>query len=205
MKFDILADQKVIDTTSKALKAKGYEVLVVPDKAAALAKIKTLIPQGASLMNGASVTLEQIGFVDYLKAGVHGWNNLHEAVLKEKDPEKQKQLRRQAVVSDYYLGSVHALTQTGEFLIASNSGSQLPHVVFTSSNLIFVVGTQKIVPDLDMAMKRLKEYVVPLEDKHMKALYGMGTNLSKILIFNSESPFTKRTIHLILVKEKLGI
>ena len=83
-----------------------------------------------------------------LKAGSHGWNNLHAGVLAEKDPEKQKALRRQALLSDYYLGSVHGLSETGEMLIASNSGSQLPHITFSSPNVIFVVGTQKIVPTL---------------------------------------------------------
>lgn len=204
MGFNTLAKDEIIDVTLKSLLAKGYDAVVVNSGGEAMAKIKTLIPRGASVMNGSSVTLEQIGFVDYLKAGVHGWNNLHAKVLKEKDPVKQSLVRRQATVSDYYLGSVHALTQTGEWLNGSNSASQLPSIVFNSSNLIFVVGIQKIVPDLEIAMKRLKEYVVPLEDKHMKDLYGMGTNLSKILIFNRESPFSTRKIHLILVKEKLG-
>ncbi len=204
MEFNKLANQEVIEITVKALRAKGYQVAVAADAAEALAKIKTLIPQGASVMNGSSLTLEQIGYVDYLKKGGHGWLDLHAQVNQENDKVKRDQLRRQAVLSDFYLGSVHALAQSGEFLIASNSGSQLPHIVFTSPNLIFVVGVQKIVPDLAAAMKRLKEYVVPLEDKHMKELYGFGTNLSKILTFNLENPVTKRTIHLILVNEKLG-
>ncbi len=155
-------------------------------------------------MNGASVTLEQIGFVDYLKSGEHGWNNLHEGILAEKDPDKQKLLRNQAVLSDYYLGSVHALIETGEFVIASNTGSQLPHIVFTSPNLIFVVSTKKIVPSLPEAMKRLMEYVVPLEDKHMREKYGVGTAPNKILTFNGESSSSKRNIKMILVNEDLG-
>ena len=204
MEYNKLANQEEITTTAKALQTKGYQVSVVANKTEALAKIKTLIPKGASVMNGSSVTLEQIGYVDYLKTGGHGWLDLHARVNQENDKAKRDRLRRQSVISDFYLGSVHALAQTGEFLIASNSGSQLPNLVFTSSNLIFVVGAQKIVPDLATAMKRLKEYVVPMEDKHMKALYGFGTNLSKILTFNLENPVTKRKIHLILVKAKLG-
>src|SRR3989344_64470 len=203
MAFDVLADQSVIETTIKALQAKNYEAEAVVSGAEALVKIKALIPEGVSVMNGSSLTLEQICFVDYFKAGVHGWNNLHETVLKEKDPVKQSLLRRQATISDFYLGSVHALTQTGEFLIASNSGSQLPSIVFNSSNLIFVVGTQKIVPDLTTAMKRLEEYVLPLENKHMQDLYGVGSQISKVLIFRAESTFSQRKIHLILVKEEL--
>jgi len=106
-------------------------------------------------MNGASRTLEEIGYVDYLKSGTHGWKNLHEEILAEKDPATQALLRKQSVLSDYYLGSAHAVTQTGELVIASNSGSQLPHLAYTSPNIILVVGTHKIVPTLQDALARI--------------------------------------------------
>jgi len=204
MSYDTIVDNNSITKTITALKGKGIEAEVVQTRAEALTKIKELIPAGVSVMNGASVTLEEVGFVDYLKEGKHGWNNLHEAILAEKDPAKQSALRRQSVLSDYYLGSVHALAETGELVIASNTASQLPHVVFTSPNIIFVVGAQKIVPTLDEAMKRLREYVVPLEDKHMQDLYGFNTALNKIVIWNGESPMNKRKVRMILVNEKLG-
>ena len=192
------------EVASKALTEKGYEVFNVKTGAEALAKIKEIIPEGASVMNGSSVTLEQIGFVEYLKSGEHKWNNLHKGIFEEKDPAKQSQLRREAVLSDYYLGSVHALAETGEFIVASNSGSQLPHIVFTSPNLIFVVSTKKIVADLPAAMKRLEEHVLPLEDKHMMEKYGVGTKDNKILIVKGESQMTHRKINFILVDEDLG-
>lgn len=182
----------------------GLEPILVPNKEAAFQTIKELIPAGASVMNGSSVTLEEIGFIDYLKSGTHPWKNLHAEILAEPDKQKQSELRRQSVLSDYYLGSVHALSESGEFVIASNTGSQLPHIVFTSPNIIFVVGIQKIVPTLSEAMKRLEEYVVPLEDEHMKKLYGFGTMLSKIVIFRRENKIVNRRIRLLLVQEKLG-
>src|SRR5437763_12588403 len=114
MKYNTLATKEIIDETIKNLAANNVEGIFVNTGAEALAKIKELIPAGASVMNGASVTLEQAGFVDYLKGGTHGWNNLHEGILAEKDPAKQSALRKQAALSDYYLGSVHALAETGE-------------------------------------------------------------------------------------------
>jgi hypothetical protein len=186
------------------LKSNGIDSFVVDSSSDALAKIKQLIPPGSSVMNGASKTLDQIGYIDYLKEGRHGWNNLHQAIVDEKDPTKQAALRRQSVLSDYYLGSVHALTEAGEFIVASNTGSQLPHIVFTSPNLIFVVGNQKIVPDMAQAMKRLEDYVVPLEDQHMLTKYGIHTLLSKIVIFKHENPMFGRKVTVILVKEPLG-
>jgi L-lactate utilization protein LutC len=204
MNYNILATKEAVDKTIKALNSKNIETFLVKNGPEALEKIKELIPQGASVMNGASVSLEQIGFVDYLKSGTHGWKNLHEAILAEKDPAKQAILRKQSVLSDYYLGSVHALIENGEFIIASNTGSQLPYIVFTSPNLIFVVSTKKIVPNLTEAMKRLEEHVVPLEDKHMMEKYGVNTALNKIVIFKNENHMLGRKVRMILVKEDLG-
>jgi hypothetical protein len=204
MEYDTLASKKTVEKTVAALEAKNFEVFIVENGAAALAKIKELIPAGASVMNGSSRTLEQIGYIDYLKEGEHGWNNPKVAILAEKDKAKQAELRRLSVLSDFYLGSVHALAENGEFVIGSNTASQMPHVVFTSPNLIFVVSTKKIVPTLADAMQRLEEHVVPLEDQNMKQRYGMGTALNKILIFKGESPHNERKLRMILVQENLG-
>lgn len=204
MNYNTLVGIESVEKTAESLRAKGYEVVVVESGKEALEKIKQLIPKGASVMNGSSVTLEQIGYIDYLKSGAHGWDDLHKKVTEEKDQAKRVALRKQSALADFYLGSVHALTEEGEFLIASNTGSQLPSVVYTSDNLIFVVGTQKIVPTLPDAFRRLEDYVVPLEDEHMKKLYGSGTRLSKIVVFKHESTYSTRKVRFILVKEKLG-
>lgn len=204
MNYSKLASQEMIDKVITALKERNVEAIVVKNKAEALAKIKELIPHGASVNNGSSTTLSEIGYVDYLKSGTHGWNNLHAAVIAEKDPVRQAELRNASLFAEYYLGSVHALAETGEMIIASASGSQLPPIVFTSKNVIFVVGTQKIQATYEEAMKRVREYVVPLEDKRMKSTGAAGTVLAKIVTFEREPAFMGRSIRVILVKEKLG-
>lgn len=203
-KFDAIADQESITKVTSALKEHGIQSIVVDTGAQAHEKVLELIPKGVSVMNGSSRTLEQIGFIEHLKSGDHGWNNMHETIVTEKDPAKQAQFRKQALLADYYLGSVHAVTEEGEFIVASNSGSQLPHIAFSSANLILVVGVQKIVANIEEGMKRLKEYVMPLEDVNMKQKYGVGTTLNKLLIFKGENPMSGRKVTMILVKEKLG-
>jgi L-lactate utilization protein LutC len=203
MAYDTLASEESIQKVLAALPARNFLGEVVATKADALARIQALIPAGSEVMTGSSVTLEQIGLVDILKSGSHPWKNLKDEILAEKDPAKQSALRKQASLSDYFLGSVHALTESGEVMVASNSGSQLPSYAYTSANVIWIVGTQKIVPTLDAGMKRLTEYVVPLEDAHMKSLGASGTNLSKLLFYFKENSPTRK-IHLILVQEKLG-
>ena len=204
MDYTRLASDEQIQETVAGLAERNVQATVVASGADALATIKEWIPAGASVMNGSSQTLQEIGYIDYLKAGQHGWRNLHAEVLAEPDEAKQVLLRKQAVLSDYYLGSVHGLSKTGEFVIASNTGSQLPHIVFTSQYLIFVVGIQKIVPTLAAAIERLEQYVVGREDESMRKQYGMGTILSKMLIFRHENPSGGRNVRMILVREVLG-
>jgi len=204
MNYNTLASKDSIKKTMDELKDRGHLPELVESRIEALQRIKDLIPHGASVMNGSSRTLEEIGFVDYLKEGNHGWNNLHEAIIAEKGPAQQAVLRKQSVLSDFYLGSAHAVTEKGEMLIASNSGSQLPHIAFTSPNLIFVVGAQKITPTLTDAFDRLEKHVVPLEDERMQKAMGTGTYPSKVLIVNKEQPFMGRKSLVIFVNEKLG-
>ncbi len=198
-----LASDETIKKTVASLKERNINVVVVATRAEALEKIKELIPAGAGVMNGSSVTLQEIGFVDYLQKGNHKWKNIHEDILKEKDPVKQVELRKQSVSTPYFLGSVHAITEEGQVIVASASGSQIPSYAFTSDNVIWVAGAQKIVPDLDSAMKRLNEYVIPLENKRMQGVGYPGTILGRVLIFEREI-MPNRHITLILVKEKLG-
>jgi L-lactate utilization protein LutB len=203
-KYNTLASQESLSKTVDALIANGFQPEIVENKTEALERIKELIPKGASVHNGSSTTLQEIGYIDYLKLHTHGWNNLHEAILAETDPDKQTVLRRESAFSDYYLGSVHALSETGEMVIASNSGSQLPHLVFTSPNIILVVGTQKIVPTLGDAMDRLESHVIPLEDERALGAYNVHTMKAKTLILHKENPMMGRNVKIILVKEELG-
>lgn len=202
--FDTLSTESVMAETAKMLAARGFLPEVVQNSGEALAKVKSLIPAGASVMNGSSRTLQEIGFVDYLKGGTHGWNNVHETILAEKDPAKQADLRKQGALADFYIGSVHSLTHAGELVIASNSGSQLPHLAFTSPHIILVVGAQKITPDMNTALARVNEHVFPLEDARMKEVGMGGSWISKLLILSREPGFAGRKVHVILVNEKLG-
>ncbi len=204
MDYTKLASPESVERASRALVANRFTSVVLQSGAEALEYIKTHIPKAASVMNGSSTTLEEIGFVEYLKSGMHGWKNLHADVLTEQNKEKQADLRRHSVISDYYLGSVHALSEAGELVIASNTGSQLPHLAYTSPNIILVVGTQKITPNLVAAIERLEKHVIPLENEHMKKLYGQGTQYNKTLILRGESTMMGRSVTVLFVNEKLG-
>ena len=202
MPYDILASEEAINKTAAALTAKKYNVAVVNDRVAALAKLKEMIPAGSDVMTGGSVTLDEIGFTDLLKSGAGGWVNWKEKIFTEKDQAKQMELRKQSSSASYYLASAHALVEDGTIVQASASGSQLPSAAMLSPHMVFVVGAQKIVPSLDDAMKRVVEYVFPLEDKRQKTFGNPGSIVNKILITYGDL-FPGR-ITVILAKEKLG-
>jgi L-lactate utilization protein LutC len=203
MKYDTLASKDVIKRTMEALKARNIDVEVVDTKEDALKKIKKLIPAGKEVMTGGSTTLDQIGFTELLISGKHPWKNLKGVILSEKDPARQMELRKKSITSEYFLGSIHAVAETGEILIVNATGSSIPSYAFSSDNVIWIVGTQKIVPTLEDGFKRIREYCVPLEDNRMKNIGYQGTTIGKYLIFERETN-ENRKINLIFVNEKLG-
>jgi len=203
MKYDALASKNVIKRTMDALKARNINVELVDTKEDALRIINKLIPPGKEVMTGGSTTLDQIGFTELLKSGKHPWKNLKGQLLSEKDPARQMELRKKSVTSEYFLGSVHAVAETGEILIVNATGSSIPSDAFSSDNVIWIVGTQKIVHTLEVGFRRIREYCVPLEDKRMKSIGYSGTTIGKYLIFEREIN-ENRKINLIFVNEKLG-
>lgn len=200
--FAKLASEGSIKKVASSLEEKGIKVEVLDSKEEALKKLKEIIPDGAEVMTGSSTTLDQIGFTSLLESGKHPWKNLKEAIVNEKDQAKQTELRKKSVLSEYFLGSVHAITEDGKVLTASNSGSQLPAYAYTSPNVVWVAGTQKIVAEFDQGLKRIYEYCLPLEKERAQKAYGINSNVSKILVINKE-PIPGR-VRMILVKEKLG-
>jgi hypothetical protein len=203
-KWERLPSQETIDRTIAGLKSRGINAEFVPNRQEALELVARLIPAGAELMTASSRTLDEIGFLALLKSGKHQWTSLNDVVYGEKDPVKRAELRRRSINVDYFLGSVHAITETGETIVASASGSQIPSYAFTSKNVIWVAGAQKIVSSLEEGLRRVREYSLNLEIARMKSLGYPGSMIAKILIVEREPAMLGRKVSMILVNEKLG-
>ena len=202
MKWEKIPNEKVFNETVEAVKFRGVDVIVVNNREEALEKIKKIIPNGVSIMSGSSETLKEIEFNEFLKSKDHGWKDIHEEILNENDKEKQSDLRRRALIAEYFLGSVNAIAKTGELVACDASGSRVGAYLFAAKKLILVAGFQKITGSLEDAIKRVREYVYPLENERAKKVYGMPSTTGKWVIIEREI-FPNR-ITLILVKEKLG-
>ena len=200
--WDELADETSIKKTVDSLTAAGIDVLVVDNGAAAKAKVLEMLPKGAEVMNMSSVTLETLGLVKEINES----GNYDSVKNKLKQMDRKTQgvvMQKLGAAPEWAVGSVHAVSLDGHILIASNTGSQLSANAYSSAHVIWVVGTQKIVADLEEARTRVYEYCLPTEDKHMRELYGTGSNVSKLLQISREK--VPHRLTLIFVKEKLGV
>lgn len=205
MDYAALPTLEHIQRTLEAVRARGINAELVETKEEALTRVQALIPPEAMVMTGGSVTLQQIGFEALLINGNHPWRNFKADLLAEKDPAKQSVLRRQGTLAEFFLGSVNAVAETGELVFASGTGSQLPAYAYSSRNVIWVSGVQKITPTLDDALRRVREYVLPLEDQRQKSVGNRnGSYIGRILIFEYEPAFLRRNLTLILVNQILG-
>lgn len=199
-RFGQLADAETISRAATALKQNGIEAVIVENSAQAKQKLLALLPENAEVMNMTSMTLETISVVTEVLAS--GRYRPVRKTFEQMDKEQKREKAKLGAAPEYVVGSVHAVTEDGRVLVASNTGSQLPAYAYGSAKVIWVIGAQKIVKDFDEAMKRLYEYALPLEDERARKAYGTGSNVSKILIINNEVKPDRITA--IIVKEKLG-
>ena len=202
-KWNQLASKESIDKAIKALKVNGIDAKFVQTGEEAKKEVLAIIPEGAEVMNMTSVTLDTIGLPQDLNES--GKYNSVRSKLNSMNRETQRlEMQKLDVAPEWSVGSVHAVTEDGHVLIASNTGSQLPAYASGAAHVIWVVGAQKIVKNTDEGMKRIYEYVLPLESARLNKAYNltMGSFVSKLLIVNREIKQGRITV--ILVNEKLG-
>lgn len=173
----------------------GFEVYSFETEAEVKAKVLELVPQGSEIMTMTSTTLNQLGLSDVLNS-----DQYHS--IRTRLMAGDAETKPLALSPEFAVGSVHAVTESGELVIASATGSQLPAYVYGAKNVIFVVSTQKIVPSLDAAFKRIYDYVLPLENERALKAYGVNSSVNKLLILNQE-PVPGRT-KILFVNQKLG-
>ncbi len=200
-KWDVLADEQSIQKAVTSLKANGIEVFVVENGKEAKKKILELIPKGSQVMTATSQTINQIGLSQAIDES-GDYRSTRKEIVSLSESEARNAARRINTTVEYVVGSVHAVTEDGKVIIASNTGSQLPAYAFSAEHVIWVVGTQKITKDLDEGIERLYEYVLKLESERLKKQYGVPSNVSKLLIVNKE--INPDRIKMVLIKEKLG-
>jgi hypothetical protein len=200
-RWGTMADDARVKRTMAALEANGISALRAADTAEAKRIVLDLIPEGSQVHSGASQSLELAGILAEIETSGR-YEPLRPRIWSMDRATQADEIRRMSAAPDVMLGSVHAVTETGSLLTASMSGSQLGPYASGAGRVILLVGTQKIVSDVDEGLQRIDEYALPLEDARAQAAYGIRSYVNKVLIINRE--ITPGRITVVFVDEVLG-
>jgi hypothetical protein len=199
--FTKLANEAQIQHTVSALEANNMKTIVVQTGEEAKRIVLDLVPQGAEVYANQSATLDKIGLREEFDQSGR-YKAVRPKVLSLDRKTQADEIRRLRSAPDYIIGSVQAITENGQVLTSSFGGSQLGAYAYGSAKVIWVVGTQKLVKNLDEGFRRIEEYSYPLEDARLMSTFKMHSAIGKTLIVNREVVPGRITI--VLVKEELG-
>jgi hypothetical protein len=190
-----------LERAATALTAHGFTVELLDDAAAARTRVKDLIPEGASVFTGASETLRLSGIDEDINAGGR-YQAVKPRVLAMDRVTGADDIRRLLAGPDVVVGSVAAVTETGSLVVASGSGSQLPAYAGGAARAIWIVGAQKVVPDLSAALRRVEDHCLPLESARTQAVHGWPSAVNRLLVLNAEHHPGRGTV--LLLREAIG-
>jgi hypothetical protein len=190
-----------LERAAEALTAHGFTAEILDDAAAARARVRDLIPEGARVFTAASETLRLSGIDEDINASGR-YQAIKPQALAMDRVTGADDLRRLLATPDVVIGSVAALTETGSLVAASGSGSQLPAYSGGAAHAIWVIGAQKVVPDLETALSRVEDHVLPLESARTQAAYGWPSAVNRLLILNAEPRPGRATV--LLLREAIG-
>ena len=190
-----------LERAAAALRSHGFTVESLDDTAAARTRIKDLIPDGASVFTGASETLRLSGIDDDINTSGR-YDAIKPRVLAMDRATGADDIRRLLASPDVAVGSVHAVTETGSLVVASGTGSQLPGYAGGAARVIWVVGAQKVVPDLPAALRRVEDHCLPLESARTQAAYGSPSAVNRLLVLNAELSPGRGTV--LLLRQAIG-
>jgi LUD domain len=199
--FAAPASEAQLERLAARLRERNFEAVIVDDAAAARKAVLERLPDGSEVHAAKSKTLEDLGLAqELMESDRHDF--LRRTYFKMDRNTQAREMRKLVAAPDFMLGSVNAVTEAGQLVEASASGNQMGPYSAASGKLILVVGSQKIVPDLEGAFRRIREYVTPYEDARLREQMGIGTKLARVLILEQDYMPGHTTV--ILVKEPVG-
>ncbi len=200
--FAAPATEAELEKLAANLRERNFEVVIVQDGEEARAEAMKRIPEGASVHSGKSKTLEDAGLFQELMENER-YDFIRRRTMKMDRATQRDEMRKAGAAPDIVLGSVHAVTEAGQLVITSASGSQIGPIASGAGKLILVIGSQKIVPNLDSAFTRINEHVFPYEDARLREQIGVGTKITRTLII--ERDFMPGRTTILLVRDPIGV
>jgi hypothetical protein len=199
--FTDAAPAETLERVAAALRENNFAVEILDDAAAARTRVKDLVPEGASVFTGASETLRLSGIDEDLNSSGRYESVKARSVTMDRATQLAE-IWRMLACPDVIVGSVAAVTETGSLVAASASGSQLAGYSGAAARVIWVVGAQKVVPDLSTALRRIEDHCLSLENERCMEAYGVPSALNRILVLNAEPHPGRGTV--LLLREAIG-
>ena len=202
--FAAPASEATLQHVAEKIRERNIEALIVNNGAEAREIVLERVPKGAQVHSGKSKTLQGAGILEAILDQTQ-YDALRHKYFKMDRKTQAHEIRRLIAAPDYMLGSLNAITEDGILVATSATSGQIGPYANTAGKVIFVVGSQKIVPDLETALKRVHEYVLPSEDEQVgKATNGnIKSFVGKTLIIERE--WLKDRMTVIPVREPIGI
>ena len=200
--FATPASEPELDALADRLRARNFEVVSVDNGEQAKEEVLRRIPDGASVHSGKSKTLEDAGITAELMENDR-YDFIRKRTSKLDRTKDRDEIRKLWAAPDVMVSSAHAVTEEGRIVITSASGSQIGPIASGAGKLILVIGSQKIVPDLDAAFQRIQEHVFPYEDARLREQMGVGTKITRTLILDQDFAPGRTTI--VLVRQPIGV
>ena len=195
------ASEATLEALAERLRTRNFEVIIVDDAAAATAEVLSRVPEGSQVHTGKSKTLEDAGifqeFMDNEK-----YDFIRRRTLKMDRKTQLDEMRKAGAAPDIMVNSAHAVTEAGQIVMTSATGSQIGPIAYGAGKLILVIGSQKVVPDLNTALRRIEDYVIPYEEDRLNVAHGVA-KMNRTLILEGDHAPGRTTV--ILVRTPIGV
>lgn len=205
-----IANQNLANTIIKNMAKKNMEGYYCATSAEAVEKALSLMPEGASVTWGGSMTLTECGLMDALKTANYELIDRDTA----KTPEDSRLMYAKQVMADYYLMSSNAITIDGELVNIDGRANRVSCLCWGPQNVIIIAGMNKVCSDVESAVQRVRNFAAPPNCVRLNRntpctqtgkcgdCYSPDCICSQVLITRRSS--TPNRIKVILVGEELG-
>ena len=153
-----------IEKTVENLKKNNMTPYVVKDKNKAAKKVLSLLSENETVAVGGSMTLFECGIIELLRSGKYNFLDRYKEGLSREEVMK---LYRESFFADTYISSSNAVTENGELYNVDGNSNRVAALLFGPKSVIIVVGKQKIVENLDEAVRRVKKVAAPKNSKRL--------------------------------------
>lgn len=198
--FERPASRERLERTVNALEQRGFAARIADSAGHAKDLVLGLLPEGVEVHAALSETLhalqltaaiDESGRYDALRPKLRAMNRQTQA----------REMRKLGAAPDFIVGSAHAVTDEGEILVASGSGSQLGAYAYAAGSVVLIIGHQKLVRDVQEGFRRIREYSLPREYLRMQSAGFPGTRWSQTLVMHFGG---RQRVHVIFVQATLG-